>query len=363
MSDGSAAVPSRSSTRRARIEALKLKVESVHRAVLEKDVLQGLLPIRARTMVHREASPDARDREARFREVCTAYAREISDYETPASGTCVVTLDSLTWWVPLILKEDPSAVEHALRHQDFPYRVITQTREVALGGLMLDVGANTGRMCIPRVILGDVTAAYCAEPDPLNYRCLVRNVRANQLTGLVLPDQLAIGAENGLVRLERGKSTGGHRVIANEARATREVLEVRSLTLDAWVDQLGIDRLALAFIKVDVQGSEVHVLRGAARTLAHKHIAWQMEVDLNALATRGFSAEDLYVLLGEHFSDFVDLSRRGVGERVQPVTALQRALAYLSTSQVGRTDLLLFNMEPSPRVLQPMKDRHDESRQ
>jgi FkbM family methyltransferase len=62
---------------------------------------------------------------------------------------------------------------------------------------MLDIGASIGRMSIPRVILGDLVHAYCAEPDPLNYAALVRNVAANGLCGLVLPDQAAIGAATG----------------------------------------------------------------------------------------------------------------------------------------------------------------------
>ena len=76
-----------------------------------------------------------------------------------------------------------------LRHQDFPYRAIAQTREAGIGGVMIDIGANIGRMSIPRVVLGDATLAYCLEPDPLNYACLVRNIRDNGLAGLALADQ------------------------------------------------------------------------------------------------------------------------------------------------------------------------------
>ena len=33
---------------------------------------------------------------------------------------------------------------------------------------MLDLGANVGRMSVPRVVLGDAMVAYCAEPDPVS---------------------------------------------------------------------------------------------------------------------------------------------------------------------------------------------------
>jgi|SoiMethySBSTD1v2_1073268.scaffolds.fasta_scaffold00092_73 FkbM family methyltransferase len=327
-----------------RIERLEQKIHSLHRTALEKDVLKGMLPIRARVAAQRSMAADARQREQCFRRISPAYAREIASTDTLERSTRVIDLDSLTWWVPLLRPDDPRWVEHALRHQDFPYRAITQTREVGLGGVMLDIGANTGRMAVPRAILGDITAVYCAEPDLLNYQCLVRNVRDNHLTGLVLPDLLALGAREAVVRLERGKSTGGHRVIEPEVVTANEVTEVPSLTLDSWMDRLGIAPEQVAFVKVDVQGSEVPVLRGATRLLSYQHVAWQIEIDLQALAWRRFAEDDLFQPLREHFSHFIDLSRRGVGDRVRPTGELNDALAYLQGGADGRTDLLLFSL-------------------
>jgi FkbM family methyltransferase len=198
-------------------------------------------------------------------------------------------------------------------------------------------------MCIPRVIFGDVTAAYCAEPDPVNYTCLVRNVRDNHLTGLILPDQLAIGSEDGTVCIERAKSAGGHRVV--EARRPKhETIEVSCLTLDTWVDRVGIDLQQLVFVKVDAQGSEMHVLRGAGRVLACTHVAWQIEVDRTLLANRGFQAADLYGLLRQHFTHFVDLGRNAIGARVRPVAEMADALAYVTGGSEGRTDVLVFTL-------------------
>jgi FkbM family methyltransferase len=329
---------------KARVARLEQKNDSLHRTVLEKDVLQGLLPIRARIAAIRSMATDARQREQRFRTSSAAYAREIASDDPLAASTRVITLDSLTWWVPLLQPDDHTAVERALGHQDFPYRAITQTREVGLGGVMLDIGANTGRMAVPRAILGDVTAVYCAEPDLLNYQCLVRNVRDNHLTGLVMPDHLAVAAEDGVVRLERAKTTGGHRVIDRGTASARTVTEVPSMTVDSWMEHLGIAAEHVAFVKVDVQGSEVPVLRGATRLLAHRHIAWQIEIDLQALVGRGFTEDDLFQPLREHFSHFIDLSRRAVGDRVRSMRDLTEALAYLQGGAEGRTDLLLFSL-------------------
>ena len=318
----------------------------LRRQVLDPDILRSLLPIRARAVAATSARPECREAERRFREASPSYAPAFDDTEAFGAHACPTTIDSLKWWVPLTTPDDPVLVERYMAHQNFPYRVIAQTREASIGGTMIDIGANIGRMAIPRVILGDVMRVYCAEPDPLNYACLVRNVRDNQLSGLALPDQLAIGAADGTLRLERAKSPGGHRVLGADARTKREVVEVRVLTLDSWVDRVGIDLDLVRFVKVDVQGAEVDVLRGAATVLARKHIAWQVEVDLERLSASGVSEFELYALMRAHFTHFVDLNKYLTGPRMQAIADLAPALAYLGDG-VGRTDVLLLNLDPS----------------
>lgn len=322
---------------------LRERADRLHRSVLDKDVLQRTLPLRARTAASRSARPEVRERERLFREVSPAYVGQLDD--TSSDGRLYrLTVDGLTWWVPLAGPAAPDLVDSAIAHQDFPYRAITQTREVAIGGAMIDVGANVGRMSIPRVILGDVDLAYCAEPDPLNYACLARNVRDNNLAGLVLPDRVAVGSETGMVRFERGKSAGGHRVVDAGHVGRRETITVPMVTLDAWCDRVGIDLDRAVFVKVDVQGLEARVLTGAARVLARRHIAWQIEVDPYCLERAGAGVAELVALLQRHFTHFIDLSRHGTGERVRPVVELPDALAYVCEAEGGRTDVLAFTL-------------------
>ena len=325
------------------------RADRLRRQILEKRVLRGTLAFRAQTLPYRSGLPEARLREERFQLGAPAYADALRSGATPPEGRARrVSVDGLAWWAPLAKPDDPVAVERYLAQQDFPYRTITQTREVGLGGTMIDIGANTGRMCVPRVVLGDVTAAYCAEPDPLNYTCLVRNALDNHLDGLVLPDRVAIGSEDGVVRLERRGTAGGHTVIDPGTRSDRETIEVPSLRLDTWVDRVGIDLDGLAFVKLDAQGSEVHVLRGAPRVLACRHVAWQIEVDLALLQRRGHGGRDLFDMLGAHFTHFTDLNRAAGGHRVRPIAELGAALAYLEGVRHGGTDVLVYSLAGDP---------------
>jgi len=171
-------------------------------------------------------------------------------------------------------------------------------------------------------------------------------VRDNGLAGLVLPDHLAIGAVDGIVRLERARSAGGHRVVEGAGKPRAEVIEVPALTLDSWVARAGIDLDEVRFVKVDVQGSEVDVLKGAPGVLARKHIAWQIEVDLGTLGARGLTGADLYVILQQHFTHFMDLNKQQTSARVRRVDELAVALDYVSAGSDGRTDVVLFSLDP-----------------
>jgi hypothetical protein len=284
--------------------------------------------VRAPAARHRATLPDARERERRFREVSRSYVEATGDASTLDGHSRRIDVDGLTFWVPLIAPDNAAAVERYLQHQHFPYPAITQTREVGMGGIMLDIGGNNGRMSIPRVVLGDVQAAYCAEPE------------------LVMPDRVAIGAENGSVRMLRAKSPGGHRVIDREAKSKRETIDVPCLTLDSWCEQLGIDVQQVSFVKLDTQGSEVHVLRGASQLLTCRQIAWQIEIDVLLLRERGFGAGDLYAILQRHFTHWIDLNRRARGARLRPIDRLGNGLSYIQRARGGRTDILVFSLQP-----------------
>ena len=325
-----------------RLKEISDRAALLHRHLLNPRVLAGVLPHKTALLPYRSATARARSREEAFARVSSAYSVTAADL-SELKAMRAVELLGLSWSVPLAEPENEDSIREYLGKQDFPWRAITQTRELAVGEIMLDIGANTGRMSIPRVILGDMEAAYCAEPDPLNYACLVRNVRDNHLRGLVLPDQVAIGSVDDVVRLERRGSSGGHRVLDAKRRSKRETVDVTCLKLDTWVGRLGVDERSIAFIKIDVQGSELHVLRGAERLLAHRHIAWQLEIDPTLLRRRRSPVEELLSVLASSFTHFIDLRRDAPGRRVRPIGELATALRYVTKAE-DRTDILTFNM-------------------
>jgi FkbM family methyltransferase len=256
-------------------------------------------------------------------------------------GARRTVIDGLTWWVPMMPRQSLKSIERTVLKQRFPYRTISQTRDVTVGGIMLDIGANVGRMAVPRVVLGDVTRAFCAEPDERNYECLVANIRDNKLAGLVIPDRVAITDHIGRVAMHREKMPGGHRVDYT-AGAESERATVPAITLDAWVERHQIPLSEVTFVKVDTQGSEVHVLSGASQVLAQPQIAWQLEISPVHLRLAGSDPEALYRILTDRFTHFYDLNPEADGPRVRPIVELRSALAYLERSEDLHTDVVVY---------------------
>jgi len=311
--------------------------------VLSPQVLRDLMPLRLTQLRSRAAAADASARESKLIEVSERYRQQIAGGGSPpGEGAHRLELEGFAWWVP-VGPADETRLARVLGKESIPFRAVLHAREVCMGGVMLDLGAHDGSTSIPRVALGDVEACYCAEPDPLNYACLVANTVDNGLRGFVLPDRLAIGDSNGTARLKRTTATRGHQVTTGEGGERPDVIDVPIRTLDSWVEGLAIDENAISFVKADIQGFELHMLRGASRLLARRHIAWQMEIDPALLAEAGSAPGDLFDMLARHFMYFIDLHPTARGVRRRPIVELPDALAYLDGGQ--STDIIVYAAE------------------
>jgi FkbM family methyltransferase len=325
---------------RDRVAELTVRADRKRHETLSPDVLRDVLASRARHRpIDAYTAAAAAEREQRFLAASAAYRRLADDEPARRQRLEELRIDGLPWWMPLE-ERLPERAERTTR-QGFPYRVILQTRELAVGGLMVDLGGNIGRTCVTRALLGDVRAVYAAEPEPLNYAALVQNVVTHGLRGLVLPDQIAVGAARGEVRLYRSRFMGGHRVLSGESEPDLPVVTVPCWPLDEWLEHVGCEARAVTFVKVDVQGSEIGVLGGATQLLARRQAAWQMELDPELLRKAGHEPGELMALLERHFTQFIDIGTPHGGVRLRPIAELRDAIAYVGGEQ-SKTDLLLY---------------------
>jgi FkbM family methyltransferase len=202
---------------------------------------------------------------------------------------------------------------------------------------MLDIGANVGTTCLPRVMLGHVEQVYAAEPEPANFACLVRNTVRNALEGFVYPDRVAIGDRDGTAHLKISEAIGGHAVVDQSQPGT---VDVPLRRLDSWLRAQSVDVNAVRFVKIDTQGYEAHVLAGAPQLLAARRAAWQIEFAPSHLRKAGTDPQDLIARLQGDFTHFLELKPASPGPRVHPVGELADALSRITQ---GFPEILLYH--------------------
>ncbi len=132
---------------------------------------------------------------------------------------------------------------------------IERTRPYARG-VVLDVGANIGTHTL--IYAQTAQRVFAFEPQPLVFQQLCANLLLNNCQN-VTPVQTALSSENGTTTMaiahpQYPNSPANGRVGEGEYIVTKHTLD--SLRL-AHVD----------FIKIDVEGHELEVLRGARETL------------------------------------------------------------------------------------------------
>lgn len=123
---------------------------------------------------------------------------------------------------------------------------------------IVDVGANVGSYSI---LAGGAAGARvtAVEPIPATFAHLQRNVVLNGLDGRVRCCQVGLSDAPGVLRFSVGLDTVNHVLAAGEDLPAADVPVMR---LDDLVEQ---DVPTL--VKIDVEGHELAVLKGASRTL------------------------------------------------------------------------------------------------
>jgi FkbM family methyltransferase len=167
------------------------------------------------------------------------------------------------------------------------------------GDVTVDVGANIGEVSIVlsrRV--GEDGRVFAFEPHPRIYRYLSGNLALNRCDN-VTARNLALGSAPDRVRLSDDKRDDMNRVVPSGA------IEVRCSTLDA-----ELPREPIALLKVDVEGGELSVLKGAPGTLARTACVNCELIDAHCRRDGHLMADVITLLQGSGFSTFVASRQR-----------------------------------------------------
>jgi FkbM family methyltransferase len=133
------------------------------------------------------------------------------------------------------------------------------------GSCFVDVGANKGDIALLGAsLVGDAGCVLAFEPEPDNLYWIRRSLALNRSRN-VRVFSLALSDEDGEASLWLSRQSGAHTLLPGLPRRSEGERRVQVRTLDGLLVELGNPRLDV--LKLDVEGAELRVLRGASRAL------------------------------------------------------------------------------------------------
>lgn len=160
-------------------------------------------------------------------------------------------------------------------------------------GQFLDVGSAQGLYSLLAVAAG-AEGVTAIDPDPLSCLSLRENIELNpQLGGRVKLIELALGSENATRQLYFDRTGTYAPSLKKTVGGLRQTKEVLVQTLDSLIDG-GLIK-SPDIIKIDVEGAEGNVIKGAKKLLESnkrpEHLF--MEFHLGYIGRFGYNAVDL----------------------------------------------------------------------
>jgi FkbM family methyltransferase len=163
-------------------------------------------------------------------------------------------------------------------------------------GLLVDVGANIGYFSLLWLGLNKGNRVISVEASPRNISIIKENIKINNLDGRLNIFPVAASDHVGTVRFDVGplEQTGWGGITTGSEMNT---IELEAVTLD----KLLVNEEVIELLKIDVEGAELLVLKGAEGLLKMKRIKkiW-FETNLERMQLLGIDCNAPIQYLNDH---------------------------------------------------------------
>jgi len=155
----------------------------------------------------------------------------------------------------------------------------------------VDVGCHKGEVLREMLKLAPEGTHYAFEPIPYLYRALVKSFQNVFVHQIALSDKPGVTTFHHV--LDRPAYSGIRQRMYPSGDEIVEQIEVRQDTLDNVITK----EVSVDFIKIDVEGAELGVLKGAARTIRDNKPVIVFEHSLGAADHYGTRPDEVYEFL------------------------------------------------------------------
>ena len=169
--------------------------------------------------------------------------------------------------------------------------------------ICLDIGAHAGSWTRPLSKLVERGHVYAFEALPYYAKVLKLTMTLLRLKNVSVFSYAVID-HNNPVRLiwrdNNGKSLTGLTHVESLLEDTKDAITINSTTVDAFIASQNI-RSPVVFVKCDVEGAELMVVRGALKMIEKFRPVFYLEVESDHCRRYGYKPSDLF--------DFFDLQK------------------------------------------------------
>jgi len=167
------------------------------------------------------------------------------------------------------------------------------------GMVVIDCGAHIGEYSVHfSQLVGKEGHVYAFEPDPRPFELLERNIESNHVSNVTL-NRIAVDETDGTASFVLRRDAAASSLEAVDSSSSTRTISCRTISLDSYVREHALHRVDA--LKIDVEGSEVAVLRGARDMIAafrpgimvldcHSN-SWQVAEIADLLAEFGYAVE------------------------------------------------------------------------
>lgn len=170
-------------------------------------------------------------------------------------------------------------------------------KSIRLADIVVDIGANIGyHTVIAAGLVGKKGHVYAFEPDPHNFQLLTKSVTSNNFQNVTLINK-ALADKKGKSKLFLSNEDNHGDLRIFDSKDKRRSIPIEQTTLDDYFGK----KQKINVIKMDVQGAEGLILRGATSILEkNKKLTLFTEFWPKALELSGVSGTEYLNLLKQN---------------------------------------------------------------
>lgn len=179
------------------------------------------------------------------------------------------------------------------------FDTLTVEKYVKKGDYVIDAGAAIGyyTLILARAV-GPEGKVFAFEPKKDRFDLLKQNVKLNGYDNVILENKAILTSTDKPIFFSSKTLRGGLKFIKNEVKPDefQTVSDVQSIDLDTYFEKINPEK-PISFMKIDVDGPELLVLKSASNILKNTDLKILMEWDIDSAKQSACDPADIIKIL------------------------------------------------------------------